>query len=1509
MTSPPSPQPETKSRRKRGILWRAMVLSRAKRRWRWVLRAAIAIPLILIAAVIVLTHSPLTRMIILPRVAKATGLEVNADSIHIGLDGRVVMERAEFTIPGVPGEAGKFLKIAQVECTVDWWNAVGPAPVIGQVKMIDPVLILSESVEDGTLNVGRVPVPAGQKGGMQLPGIAATNLWVEVGEHGPAGYTRLKRIQMDGSLTPIPNTPGVYSVALYEAAQRGRGNAGFHVGGTVSEGKINLNLINFSLTDWPPSTLPESIRDIASGLALSGEVPKATFGYTLSEGITASMELRGVAMNLPVDASIEGPVLPDAPALRPMRMSGVDGVITFARDSVVAKVGGLIEDLPYEVSLRYNGVDADSPFRLEFLSKDFLVSRNPDLLVYAPPTVLYYLKTFLMPTGRLTTRVNVERGPPVKQPGSEQTQPGPITVTGSVDFREGTAAYESFPYEFSDMAGRFEFDNNELRILNVAGRSKTGAALHARGKIAPLDESSEVDIHVTVTDAQIDEAMEAAFGPDRGAVISALFSDRRHQELLDAGLIRTPEQAQAEGRELAAIQALQGDEAARAADRLTELLRREQIPVFEFRGRADVAVHVYAPRGVGTAYQTSVDVFLPHVGLIPEKFPYPLIAESVGVEVRDQKGRLTQGSFRGITGGKARVQAEFSVPGKSDTEPPAPPEIQIAVADIPLDPLLLRALPGGNDESGFKRIIRDLGISAALSGEVQVHQRDGRDELGFDAAIELKSGEARPRRFGESDGVAIAQLNASLEINERNMFLDIEGVPVRVTSIEDEDTVGPRTPLLLPGSIGEDPRIGGTLTVHVRGEFPESNDQGRSSYFVAATCPSLDVSSGLECFIGLFSTQGAARLAEARSRFHPAGFVDVRGEVDIAAETTGTVRLSSGRSLAADALDRRVSMPEFGGTVVVSVGKDTRVSFESVAGPLIVSRKDGTGGPAGTVLMEGEFVQGQSTGALQVALLDARFESELTRAILEQVQPREAGGESAPLSIIDRVRPTGTFDANITIRSGQESSSPLIAQGRIEPRTLTIQPGDQGVEFRRVQGAIEFDPSGGTLKGLELEAPEWSLRADGGWTGEPGSAGGIRFRSTLGVRGNKLADDLKAVLPVELRTLLDDLKLTINGPFELTQATLNVDRLGHGAGQQPAAQFAGRLVFAGAGLEAGVPITDMDGSLGIRFHAAAGDKPPVFELDLVADRFYVSGITLTKGSAKVRSGSTPGEVRITQAQGECHGGRFSVRADVTPEGDSRRLNAEFQLSGVRFSTLLREVTNSIRPMVGPPSPIELEEIDAMFDPAKRRDQFSRGLLDAELSLTALASDPESRRGRGTMRISGGRVLNLPVMTGLIEAMNLALPFNASLDFAWASVFVEGQLITFEDLSVQSSSIELSGSGTLSWPDRELDIRLQSRAARPIPILSAILQGIRHTLVEATITGKLGEPVVGIQSPGPSRMIDGILGGRPGTGQDSQSQFGTERARDRDARRGIRPQKPTSGVKRDPARNAGVPSQP
>jgi hypothetical protein len=234
---------------------------------------------------------------------------------------------------------------------------------------------------------------------------------------------------------------------------------------------------------------------------------------------------------------------------------------------------------------------------------------------------------------------------------------------------------------------------------------------------------------------------------------------------------------------------------------------------------------------------------------------------------------------------------------------------------------------------------------------------------------------------------------------------------------------------------------------------------------------------------------------------------------------------------------------------------------------------------------------------------------------------------------------------------------------------------------------------------------------------------------------------------------------------------------------------------------------------------------------------------MERGHAIVRSSDTPGEILIPDGSGDCHGGRFAARVRIAPSTPSGRpYESDIRISGARFGPLLNDLTAAMGEPL-PPPPLDTGAGD-----------LSRGQIDGEFSLRGVADRPETRRGRGSFRISGGRIVNFPFMTRLVEVSNLVMPGNARLDYASGTFYLEGGLITFDALGVHSRAIAIEGGGTMTWPEKILNLQFNSRSERPIPVFSALVEGIRDQLVTTVVTGKLGRQEVHLQQLPSTRVL-------------------------------------------------------
>ena len=1410
---------------------RPLWLRNLNRRHRWLLRGILAIPAILIIALVVLTHSPITRRLVLSEIRKAADLEVDADSVSVQMDGDIVLERARFRIPGVAGPQGEFLKVAHIEAKVDWWPFLtSGAPEIKAVRMVEPVVIISQSTQDASLNIGSLKAkPGGTSGGNRLPPITLTRASIEIGEHDGDIYTPLRHVVLDGWFKPAPQDPDAFAFSLHESTLRPKqpdkpSVPGMTAKGSIGASRIEIVVEDFNLDEWAADALPSRIREVFADLALQGDIRRSTFIYTAAGGITAQLALEGVAMNLPLDPANEFGLAregAEGPLPQFMRMRGVTGTITLARDRVDADVTGRLEDLPYNVKLVYDGVTEDAPFTCDFRSEGFRLQKSPRLLPYAPPKVHELLGLFSSPTAVVDTKMKVRRDPP------SNGKAGPVLVEGTVQLHDGSAAYAKFPYSFEHMEGEFRFDNDKVEIVSVQGRSASGASLSAHGLITPLDDTSEVSVWVDVRNAPIDSAMEKAFGPLRDDALSDLFDTAEYLELVDAGLVQTPEAARTAADAVAGLrQELAGATPERAAGlqaRLDEAQRRAAVPSFDFRGQANVQVYVHSPRGRNAEYEVVIDIDIPVAGLVPKEFPLPIVARGVKVHVENDRGELKAGTFQAVGGGDADITAAFSI--GTSTNPESAPDIWITAHDLPFSPLLIHAIPGSDGDrqaQRVKQILTDLNVSALANGRVHIARREPGRPIGYDVDIGLSSGRIAPIPAAGAGPIAIDSISGRFTANEHSLQASIGGTA--------------SLPAASSGSVQPAP-----ISASIQASFPREADSV-GSYRADIRCTRADLALNAETLINVFAPGPAQELARLRREYEPRGPVDLNVHIESRGEDQDPLVQVHGvpsGELSAAFLGDRLSLAAPTGTIRIEACDGWSLVVEGVEAPVFLA-----GGACGRLTVSGaiafERPPDPASAPLTATIAGLRLESELVRRLAHE---RLSADMSAAY---DAYHPEGEVLARLIVRpalaKGGRAAEGLRISTIVEPRTLVLHPGDTRVEFPSMSGQIEVEGSAGIIRALTAHAPAWSLAADGAW--DQSTDGSISLRTQLSGQGQSLTPDFRAMLPEDLRDVLTSLDIKIDGPFRLEESTLALARTPARAADST--RFTGAMSFAGASLDAGADLTELSGRLETSFRKE-GAAAPEFAVDITADGFRVSGVFVSNGRAHVQNGERAGEVTVSSATGDCYSGRLSARAAVTQPiaAGPKVFNADVQVSGVRVSPVLAD----LRATPQAPSPAQPGHND-----------LSRGMLDAELTLSGAIGQPPTRRGRGTIRANGGRVLDFPLMMRLVEVSNLVLPANAGLDFARSSFFVDGELITFEDISVFSQAVQILGYGTMTWPGETLNLRFNSRSARPIPVVSTLLQGIRDELVTTVVTGNLSNPQVRLQQfPGTRRMLDRAIG--------------------------------------------------
>lgn len=537
----------------------------------------------------------------------------------------------------------------------------------------------------------------------------------------------------------------------------------------------------------------------------------------------------------------------------------------------------------------------------------------------------------------------------------------------------------------------------------------------------------------------------------------------------------------------------------------------------------------------------------------------------------------------------------------------------------------------------------------------------------------------------------------------------------------------------------------------------------------------------------------------------------------------------------------------------------------------------------------------------------------LTRAVVGVM-----GGERAT-RIMDELSLRGLLDADFVLqpvvdREGQAPRGDWTLHAAVWPTFLALSSDEVSVYIPRVRGRFTIDGSRGTIDGLELDTYDWNVILDGEWTlaprGESGTspAGPVlddqapgapaeplaSARISMWFTAEELTPSLLALAPSSVRDALQGIDLRAPGGLDMQGAELSVAL---GAQGLQTLDFDGELNFADASAQVGLSLSDTTGSARVHVLKGGADEPLRVALDLAAQTLRIESVDVLDARARVLTSPDGSSVELPLFEGSCYGGRIAGSARLFDEASGlpgaqpeasakrRRYEARVQVGGVRVGDMLLALKKTAH------SPRVAEASLGVFQPGERPEGETpqpregagderRGWMDAELSLSGAVGDARDRQGRGAMRITGGDVLDMPLVVRLLQLGNLQLPLGGTMDYFHASFFMDGPRVTFDQLGVLSGTLAIMGTGEMTIPGMDLDLTVSTQSRLRLPLVSDLFEIVRNEIVTARVLGTVDAPAIVPEPLRGTRTILGGLLGAPGSTLPGVSREHLERERDR-----------------------------
>jgi len=1434
--------------------------SRVRRRIVWTILLASGLLVIGIAiALWIITRSWFIIAQVQPELERKLGGMVTLGEAHYDGNGRFVFHDLELRAASLPDEPGRIARIRRATISVDERKLYS-----GQIELLDVrlnglVLRLSESMrEPGRFNfLALQPDWSDDEPGepMQPPRVHIEDAVLEIGRHGPDGYTVQAQRRLRGEMTP-GNEAGWYAYELTELDSDGSvlADTGIRMNGdwNVETHHHHAHIHGVNLDERTRLMFPSVVRAHWDRMDLQGSIDYAEIEWNSERQYTINLSVDDIAMTLPIDlkglwARYEGGEkrVIDTPP----RLHVQDGDIEVTQDTLHLKQmkGQVIgaeqrRDLipvPYTMTLRMrdlppidwqqreqwmSNVLEVAPFTMRFALGEFGVHEEvteTGRSVELPTLIAEILTRFHMKNWRVTTNGTVTRPPPT-QAAQGATTAQPIEVTGQAYISADRAVYDKFPYPLDDVAGGLRFNNNGLFIDRFRGRGSNGTVVRLAGKVSLPGQDGDANISLTAENAPIDSRFRSALKGGNAKLYDMLLDETSYCELVRAGLLSSPNDPKhvvdCPGN-MTPSNAAQSEEKSARQDEV----RGDALP-FQFGGTVDVDLHIKRDVGPDQPTYLAGDIHINEIGVVARPFAYPVTItdgtlrvqrDRVTLLVRDKDAERDGLAIETPGGGRGTLSGELLIERSGDDQDMTP-DLHVRVHDDPVNELLYAAIPDTSIErladpapaahadpdhhddnlSPTARIVKSLHLDGLLQWDARFTGSKTRP-LDYQIDVDLADATASPDvQLAEALGAAGLVWPPGMTVENVHGSLRVRPGEAHLKH--------------LTGSVMES-EISASTRMKWNTQSPETR--------VDVQFENLPFGPYL---IDLLPQKRQQAVRSFWNRYDPSGRFDAQLAYRIKNGERHPPRLTVFNPNLTFMIDHRVSGVNYvdGALHVTS----QMVAFDNLR--LSIPGTD-TDPSDGILVLDGRYGTNEELDGLSVNIdwFNGRFSSPLIPELLRLL------GSEAHARTYRMRQPRGEFDATFRYDSDPEDDQKAY-ELTLRPRVFSVHLDEKTVpvEIDKPSRLI-FSPSVIKLDQLTGTLPGGTFTMDGV----------VRFGESLFIDslvnydGTLTSESFLAMVPAPVRDVIHDLSLEERKPSRLRDARFTVHRLESPDNAPPVwkTNFDGTIVLRHAAFNAGIPIDSFQGDLDLSVEHRSGEAP-AGHLTARARRVRAVGQNLENVFAKVTLDDEATLVHMDTFRADMHGGAVTIEAQAGLE-DGGTFDAQVNLAGVSLADFMSDF--------GAAAVEAGQESDDGATVGSSDAGASDGRVYASLQLRGQRGQPTSRVGRGSARVIHGRMSPSPMMLRLLQISELMLPIAGSLETASLDFFVHGERVVFEDIRFECATLDLDGRGEMNYRTNEINLRFGRRGT--LLVLGDIVGEISDALFLVEVTGTLDDPITRI----------------------------------------------------------------